>query len=86
MKEKKSVKLSEKKKHLLMYLSLLAAAVFFAIQNPNESWLAISIAIGLAISYAPEGIRWIKSRKTDAPVQSASEQPDETDHEEEQNR
>ncbi|WP_312695481.1 hypothetical protein [Caproiciproducens sp.] len=80
MKKRQPVEMSEEKKRLLIYLSLLAAAVFFAIQNPAQSWLAIGLGIGLAAAYGPEGVRWLKNRKENE--KTIPEQPDQEDDQE----
>ncbi len=80
MKKRQPAEISEEKKRLLIYLSLLAAAVFFAIQNPAQSWLAIGLGIGLAVAYGPQGIRWLKNRKENG--KTVAGQPDQTDDEE----
>lgn len=80
MKKRQPVEMSEGKKRLYIYLSLLAAAVFFAIQNPAQSWLAVGLGIGLAVAYGPEGVRWLKNRKENG--KTIPEQPDQADDQE----
>ncbi|MGX8700869.1 hypothetical protein [Caproiciproducens sp.] len=64
MKKKKPAELSEPKKRLMMYLGLWAASLFFAIGNPQGSWLPVGLGIGLIVAYAPEALRRLKSRKS----------------------
>lgn len=46
---KKKVALDEQNRRLLIYLSLLAAAIFIAIRNPDGLWLPIALAVGIAV-------------------------------------
>ena len=62
MKKRKSIELDDQKKHLLIYLSLLAAAIFIAIQNPEGLWLPIGLTVGIVI----DQFSIIKRKKTDA--------------------
>lgn len=63
MKKKwKDIELDEQKKHLLIYLSLLAAAIFIAIGNPNGLWLPIGLALGVVA----DQILFIKKKKENA--------------------
>jgi hypothetical protein len=53
-------------KRLFFYLSLLAAAVFFAARDPDQVWLAAGIGAGLLYAIASD---WIfgRGRKTKDP-------------------
>ncbi|MDF1494720.1 hypothetical protein [Caproiciproducens sp. CPB-2] len=84
MKKKKTAELSEPKKRLMMYLGLWAASLFFAIENPQGSWLPIGLGIGLIVAYAPEALRRLKSRRSGAEAGAAK--PDGTKSEEEQEK
>ncbi|TQI67635.1 hypothetical protein [Clostridium sp. KNHs216] len=84
MKKKKPTELSEPKKRLMMYLGLWAASLFFAIGNPQGSWLPIGLGIGLIVAYAPEALRWLKGRKSG--TEAAAAKPDGTKNEEEQKK
>jgi|GEM_PF-5373512 len=59
-KQKKSATMDERQKRLLMYLSLLAAAVFLAFYNPGQLWLVIGLGVGVLYGLAND---WIFSRK-----------------------
>lgn len=45
--KRKHVELDEQKKHLVIYSSLLAAAIFITIGNPEGLWLPIGLAVGI---------------------------------------
>ncbi len=59
-KQKKSATMDERQKRLLMYLSLLAAAVFLAFYDPSQLWLVIGLGVGVVYGLAND---WIFSRK-----------------------
>jgi hypothetical protein len=59
-KERKAIYLDERNKRLLIYISLLAAAVFIAIQDPHGIWLSIGLSVGILYGLASD---WIFNRK-----------------------
>jgi len=59
-KERKHVYLDDRTKRLMIYLTLLFAAVFFAIQDPNGLWLSIGLSCGILYGLASD---WIFNRK-----------------------
>lgn len=61
-KEKKHIYLDERSKRLLIYLSLLAGAIFLGIQNPDGLWLSIGLGVGILYGLAND---WIFHRKKD---------------------
>ncbi len=48
--ERKKPQIDERKKRLLVYLSLLAAAVFIGIFNREGLWLAVGLGAGILIA------------------------------------
>ena len=60
--EKKHIYLDERNKRLLLYLSLLAAAVFLGIHDPGGLWLSVGLGAGVLYGLASD---WIFSRKKD---------------------
>lgn len=62
MKKRKSIELDEQKRHLLIYLSLLVAAIFITVQNPEGLWLPIGLTVGIVI----DQLSIIKRKKQDA--------------------
>lgn len=46
-KQKKPVYLDERGSHLLIYASLLVAAIFFAFRSPNQLWLSVGLGVGI---------------------------------------
>jgi len=62
MKKRKDIELDEQKKHLLIYLSLLAAAIFIAIGNPEGIWLPIGLALGIVV----DQVLFFKKKKENA--------------------
>lgn len=71
--EQKKKQMDERSKHLVMYLSLLAAAAFFAFQNPENAWLAIGISAGVLFSLLFSRIR-DRKRKQDPPEVSTEKE------------
>lgn len=69
-KQRKSVELDERQKRLLLYISLLIGAIFFAIWDPTQLWLVIGLGIGIVYGLAND---WIFNRKKP----SQAEQPPE---------
>ena len=61
-KKRKSIELDEQKRRLLVYLNLLAAAVFITIHNPEGLWLPIGLTVGIAV----DQILFLKKKKEDA--------------------
>ncbi|MBW7572926.1 hypothetical protein [Caproiciproducens faecalis] len=61
MKKRKFTELSEPQKRFYMYLGLLIASLFFAIGNPQGSWLPIGLGIGMIVVYAPDALRRLKN-------------------------
>ncbi len=61
-KKRKSIELDEQKKHLLIYVSLLAASIFITIGNPEGLWLPIGLTVGVII----DQILLKKKKKEDA--------------------
>jgi len=59
-KERKHVYLDDRTKRLMVYLSLLCAAVFFGIKDPNGLWLSIGLSGGILYGLASD---WIFNRK-----------------------
>lgn len=59
-KQRKSITLDERQKRLLLYLSLLAAAVFLAIFDRGQLWLVIGLGAGILYGLARD---WIFTRK-----------------------
>ena len=59
-KERKHVYLDDRTKRLMIYISLLCAAVFFAIQDPSGLWLSIGLSGGILYGLASD---WIFDRK-----------------------
>ena len=47
--KKKRIELNEQQKHLLIYVSLLAAGIIIVIGHPEGLWLPIGLAVGLII-------------------------------------
>ena len=47
--KKKRIELNEQQKHLLMYVSLLAAGIIIVIGHPEGLWLPVGLAVGLVI-------------------------------------
>lgn len=72
MKTGKKRNITPRARRLMFYLSLLAAAVFFAVQEPGQLWLAIGLSVGLLYAVASD---WISGRKkkTEAPAQFSTE-------------
>ena len=68
-KERKHVYLDERNKRLLIYLSLLAAAVFLGIQDPNGVWLSFGLGAGVLYGLAND---WIFSRKKKGQAEQAT--------------
>ena len=62
MKKWKDIELDEQKKHLLIYLSLLIAAIFIAIGNPDGIWLPIGLALGIVV----DQVLFFKKKKENA--------------------
>jgi len=62
MKKWKDIELDEQKKHLLIYLSLLVAAIFIAIGNPEGIWLPIGLALGIVV----DQVLFFKKKKENA--------------------
>lgn len=63
-------------RRLMFYLSLLAAAIFFAFQQPDQLWLVIGISAGLLYAIASD---WLFGRKKKpeaaAPLSTEKEEP-----------
>lgn len=47
--KKKRVELNEQQKHLLIYVSLLAAGIIITVGHPEGLWLPVGLALGLVI-------------------------------------
>lgn len=72
MKTGKKRNMTPRARRLMFYLSLLAAAVFFAVQEPGQLWLAIGLGAGLLYAIASD---WIfgRKKKTEDPVRFSTE-------------
>jgi phosphotransferase system glucose/maltose/N-acetylglucosamine-specific IIC component len=64
MKKKKSVYLSERGSHLLIYSSLLAAAIFFAFRSPDQLWLSVGLSVGILYGLIHDFVISRKEKKT----------------------
>jgi hypothetical protein len=62
-KQRKPVYLDERGKHLLLYVSLLFAAVFFAFRSPDQLWLSVGLSAGIVIGLIGDFIRSRKEKK-----------------------
>jgi hypothetical protein len=60
--QKKHIYLDERNKRLLLYLSLLAAAIFLGIHDPGGLWLSVGLGAGVLYGLASD---WLFSRKKD---------------------
>ncbi len=63
-KQRKPVYLDERGKHLLIYVSLLFAAVFFAFQSPDQLWLSIGLGAGILYGLIHDFVMSRKEKKT----------------------
>jgi hypothetical protein len=59
-KERKKREFDDRSKRLLLYLSLLIAAVFLGIYNPEGLWLAIGLGAGILYGLLSD---WVFSRR-----------------------
>lgn len=62
-KQRKPVYLDERGKHLLIYVSLLFAAVFFAFRSPDQLWLSIGLGVGILYGLINDFITSRKEKK-----------------------
>ena len=62
-KTEKDVVLDERQKRLMLYLSLLASAIFLALWDPSQLWFVIGLGVGVLYGLAND---WIfnKTQKT----------------------
>lgn len=73
-KEKKGRTLDERSSRLVMYLSLLAGAVFFAFYDPSSLWLCFGLGAGILYGIAND---WIfPRRKKEQPPEVSTEKPE----------
>ncbi len=68
--QKKKIELDERQKRLLLYVSLLIGAVFFAIYDPTQLWLVIGLGVGIVYGLAND---WIFNRKKEEEPEQAAE-------------
>ena len=62
-KERKKREFDDRSKRLLLYLSLLAAAIFLGIHNPEGLWLAVGLGAGILYGLLSD---WVFSRRRKA--------------------
>lgn len=74
----KKAETSEHSKRLMFYLSLLAAAAFFAFTGPGNAWLAIGLSAGILISLLIDVINRWRDRKNAANGSEVSTETEET--------
>jgi hypothetical protein len=63
-KQRKPVYLDERGKRLMIYVSLLFAAVFFAFQSPDQLWLSIGLGAGILYGLIHDFISSRKEKNT----------------------
>jgi phosphotransferase system glucose/maltose/N-acetylglucosamine-specific IIC component len=77
-KQRKPVYLDERGSHLLIYASLLVAAIFFAFRSPDQLWLSIGLGVGILYGLINDFLTSRKEKKTAEQDEKVSTKIEET--------